>query len=273
MNVLKVHLDDADVAYVADGSGVPIVFVHGAGGDWRTFDPLRPFIAEQARYISYSRRYHYPNEWTDGGEKYTIEQHAMDLGDFIKALGLPAVHLVGGSYGGRIAAWFALKHPECLRSLTLSEPALINGDSDDVKRSVSRWVADLTALFEAAKAGRLEDATRLFFDAVLDQPGAFDRWPEERRQRGLDNARTYLPTLTAPPIPPGPPEQWAGLSVPVLLLRGEMTRDIFRQSNEKLFQYLPAETESGVVPDAPHLWYPVNPESGAKLILDFVGRH
>jgi hypothetical protein len=36
---------------------------------------------------------------------------------------------------------------------------------------------------------------------------------------------------------------------------------------------LPPATQTAVVPDAPHLWYPFNPQAGAKAILQFIDRH
>src|SRR5215467_310760 len=47
--------------YVDEGSGVPVIFVHGSlrdGGYWA--DQIGPF-AKHYRAIAYSRRYNYPN--------------------------------------------------------------------------------------------------------------------------------------------------------------------------------------------------------------------
>ncbi|HTD05545.1 alpha/beta hydrolase [Undibacterium sp.] len=61
--------------------------------------------------------------------------------------------------------------------------------------------------------------------------------------------------------------------MPVLLMRGEKTRAYFVQSNDKLLEYLPEGTSTAVVPGAPHLWYPANPEAGAQAILAFASMH
>ena len=167
MQVQYAQLGDTQLAYVEQGIGTPVLFVHGAGGDWRTFDPLRDVVAQSYRYISLSRRYHYPNTWNDAGQKYTIDQHAQDLAGFIAALTLPPVHLVGGSYGGRVAAWFALRHPKLLRSLTISEPGLVDADTPEARTAVARWHVDGTAMIAALRTGDLNAATRRFFDGVL----------------------------------------------------------------------------------------------------------
>ncbi|GGC66905.1 alpha/beta fold hydrolase [Undibacterium terreum] len=273
MEAKALSIGDTELAYVEQGTGIPIVFVHGAGGDWRTFDPLREFIAPKYRYISYSRRYHYPNAWSDQGQQYTILQHAQDLVDLIRALRLPKVHLVGGSYGGRIAAWFALNYPGLLRSVTFSEPGLVDGDSLAAGAAVASWNADIAGMVSSLRAGDLRRATIGFFDAVLGFKGAFERLPAGRQQNGLDNARTFGPMLSSPKVPPGPPQQWGEIDVPVLLMHGQYTRAYFWQSNYRLLEYLPPGTSTAVVPDAPHLWYPVSPEKGAQAILDFADSH
>ncbi|HTD05546.1 alpha/beta hydrolase [Undibacterium sp.] len=206
MEVKTISVGDTQLAYVEQGAGIPVLFVHGAGGDWRTFDPLRELIAAKYRYIAYSRRYHYPNPWADHGQKYTIQQHAQDLADFIRALGLPRVHLVGGSYGGRIAAWFALQYPDLLRSLAISEPGLVDGDTLAAGAAVASWNADMAAMVSSLRAGDLKRTTSRFFDAILDDKGAFERFSAERQQRGYDNAQTFGPMLASPKVPPGPPQ-------------------------------------------------------------------
>src|SRR2546425_9310741 len=100
MEVKRLKVNDAELAYVEEGAGETVVFVHGAAGDWRTWDSLRPLIAEKYHYVALSRRYHYPNAWPDDGKNYSVTQHVEDLAVFIRALHAGKEHLVGGSYGG-----------------------------------------------------------------------------------------------------------------------------------------------------------------------------
>ena len=50
---------------------------------------------------------------------------AEDLATLIGTLGLPAAHVVGHSYGAYVALLLALRHPEIVRSLVLSEPPVM----------------------------------------------------------------------------------------------------------------------------------------------------
>jgi pimeloyl-ACP methyl ester carboxylesterase len=115
-------------------------------------------------------------------------------------------------------------------------------------------------------------AAVLLFDAVQDDKDAFEKAAPERQQRWLENARTLIPMDAGSDPPPVTCEQLAALKVPALVMRGEHTRPAFRYGNESLVGCLPKGTQSAVVPGAPHIWYPVNPEAGAKIILGFIAK-
>lgn len=65
-----VFINGADLAYVEMGSGDPLVFIHGSVGDYRTFVPQFEAFAQHYRIVSYSRRFHPPNVWTDPDPVY-----------------------------------------------------------------------------------------------------------------------------------------------------------------------------------------------------------
>src|SRR5262249_21262180 len=83
--------------YIELGQGIPVVLVHGTLEDYRTWDGQLEALSKGYRLISYSRRYHYPNEWTKDSTDFSVTIHARDLAAFIKALNLPPVHLIGHS--------------------------------------------------------------------------------------------------------------------------------------------------------------------------------
>jgi pimeloyl-ACP methyl ester carboxylesterase len=271
--VKRLKVADVELAYIEEGKGDTVVFVHGALGDWRSWDSLRPFITEKYHYVSLSRRYHYPNPWPDDGGNDSMARHVEDVAAFIRALKVGKVHLVGNSGGGIVAAHVALKYSDVLRSVVLGEPALIPPVSAEGKAALAADQKDREKIQAALKAGDLRQATILTYDlAVIGEQGAFEKLSAEQRQRRLDNAKTLGMRGGAGPIPVTC-EQLSALSVPALVVRGENTRPIRRYFNETLLSCLPKTTTSAVIPSAHHSWHQANPEASAEAILTLIAKH
>jgi len=47
VRVREAKLNGAEFAYVEEGPGTQVLFVHGALGDWRTWDGLRPYVSSR----------------------------------------------------------------------------------------------------------------------------------------------------------------------------------------------------------------------------------
>jgi pimeloyl-ACP methyl ester carboxylesterase len=192
---------------------------------------------------------------------------------FIRALNVGKVHLVGGSYGGRVTGYVALKYPELLRSLVVNDPAIIAPVTAEGKAALADFQKDVNRSAAAAQAGDVRQAAILLFDAVQDDPAAFENAPPARQERWLANART-LPLMFAGAAPLQVTcEELASLKVPVLIMRGQLTRANFALGDDMLLSCLPRGTELAVVPDARHMWYSVTPRAGADSILAFIARH
>jgi pimeloyl-ACP methyl ester carboxylesterase len=271
MQVKKLKVNDVELAYVEEGKGTTVVFVHGGGvGDWRSWENLRPFISEKFHYVSLSRRYHHPNPWMDDGRNYTMAQHVEDVAAFIRALNVGNVHLVGNSYGGNVVARVALKYPELLRSVVVGE-GLLAPVSAEGKAAVAAAQKENEKFRQAVEAGDLRQAAILQYDTALGEQGGFEKLPPERQEQLLYNAKTLAPErrresdLTC--------EQLATLSVPALLIRGEETRAPQRHRYEMTISCLPRSAEAAIIPGAPHSWHVRNPEASAKAILTFIVKH
>ena len=78
--VKQKRVNGVNLAFVEAGKGQTVVFVHGANGDWRTWDSLRSYIAEKYHYVALSRRYHQPNPWPSDGTDYSATTACARLG-------------------------------------------------------------------------------------------------------------------------------------------------------------------------------------------------
>ena len=273
MQVKKLKVNDVELAYVEEGKGDTVVFVHGGGvGDWRSWEALRPLISGKFHYVSLSRRYHYPNPWMDDGKNYTMAQHVEDVAAFIRALDVGKVHLVGNSYGGAVVGRVAFKYPELLRSVVVGE-GLIAPVSAEGKAAVAAAQKENEKFRQAIDAGDLRQAAILQYqDNALGEQGAFEKLPPERQKQLFYNAKTLGPEqqrrgteLTC--------QQLGTLSVPALLIRGEKTGALPRYRYEMTISCLPKTAEATIIPGAPHSWHMRNPEDSARAILTFIAKH
>jgi hypothetical protein len=87
------------IRYWEEGSGVPVVFVHGAISDHRYWEPQRQAIAKRYRYIALDRRYFGAAPWADNGINNSQATQVADLAAFIRELKAGPVFLVGTSGG------------------------------------------------------------------------------------------------------------------------------------------------------------------------------
>jgi pimeloyl-ACP methyl ester carboxylesterase len=271
--VKQQRIGDTSLAFVEEGSGPTVLFVHGASGDWRTWDPLRHDVSQRYRFVSLSRRYHYPNAWQDGGQRYTFDQHVEDVAAFARALNSGKVHLVGNSYSGRLVGVLALRYPDLWRSVVLGEPSLVVPASPEGRAAVAAFSNDMAKAAAAAKSGDDRQSAVLVANAASGDSGAFEKRPASWQERWLDNMKTMGPMFGGPPATAVTCEQLKGLRIPALVIRGELTRENFRHGHDALLSCLPQGTESAVVPNATHFWPADNPEAAANALLAFFGRH
>ena len=271
----QLHVNGVDLSYLDQGTGTPVVFVHGAFSDLRFWEPQRQAVAQQYRFIAYTYRYHGTAPWADAGQDYSAVTHAADLAAFIRELNAGPVHLVALSYGGLLATLAASEHPELLRSLTLAEPAIgaLLADIPEGKSALEDRGKAMAAVGGAVKAGDAVQATKLFFDWVNNQgAGAFDKQPEAVRQMILDNART-VPLLLAAPAPPAVScATLGGVKAPTLVMGGAQTPRYFALISEVVVRCLPG-SRLVTIPNATHPLSIQNPAAFNEALLQFLAQH
>jgi pimeloyl-ACP methyl ester carboxylesterase len=100
------------------GRGDPVVFLHGAGG--LIWDPFLDGLTERHRVIAPQ---HLGSGDSQGVEHlYDVLDLVLYYAELFDALGLPAVSLIGHSFGGMVAAEIAAINPERVTKLALLAP-------------------------------------------------------------------------------------------------------------------------------------------------------
>ena len=264
------------LAYIEKGAGEPVVFIHGAVSDCRTWaEQLEFFSAMNYRAVSYSRRFHRPNaEFKPGAAKYSRALHVSDLVGFLRTLDLGKAHLVGHSYGASIALMTALEHPELVGGLVLGEPspfpALLHTESN--RRLLLEQKTGFDEASRLARDGQKEEAVRRFLHIVVGVD-VFPLLPEERRAVALENADALEPMLeTYYESPSVNAERLKTVRVPTLLVTGELSPRLARLGNEAISRLLP-DSRISVLRCASHGLQMENPEGFNRMIFNFLAAH
>ena len=103
------------------GSGPVYVFANSLGSDQSIWDKVIAGLPAHAAVLAYDMRGHGASGVTDA--PYTIDLLADDLIALIEAVGISDVILCGVSVGGLTAQAVAIKRPDLLRGLVLSNTA------------------------------------------------------------------------------------------------------------------------------------------------------
>lgn len=162
---------------IAGDQGMPLIFLHGIGGDAESWRAQLDAFSDDYRAIAW--------DMPGYGDSAPLAEMTMPalvdaVSVLLDRLSVDRAHLVGHSLGGMIAQAFALDHPERLRSLTLAATTAAfgkraDGELDPAWRD-SFLEKRLTPLDQGASMAEL--APKLVQGIIGDDPDA----------RGLEQA-------------------------------------------------------------------------------------
>lgn len=255
--------DGVRIHYVDEGSGEPVLLIHGFTADLRVnwvepkiFGGLRD---AGFRVVAYDTRGHGKSDKPHDPEKYG----PVEIEDAIRLLdhlGLRRVHVVGYSRGGRIAGRLRARHPDRVRALTLgawADPGDGKGWRD---RAPAGEIADALAEGNVAPLVRWVDpgASAELIEAVRSGVG-------ERN----DMAALAAAFRAGDSFPDLSKRDLASNEVPTLALVG--SEDPFREDAQRMAEVM-SELEVLVIPGATHSSTGRRPEFLTGL-LGFLTKH
>ena len=140
--------------FIEQGTGFPLILLHGNGEDFGYFEHQMEPFARHFRVIAMDTRGH--GQTPRGEAPFTIRQFAEDLLGFMDLHAIEKAHILGFSDGGNIAMIFAMAHPERVEKLILDGANL---DASGVKRTIQ---IPIEIGYRLAKtfAGRSEEARK-----------------------------------------------------------------------------------------------------------------
>lgn len=127
-------LGEVSIAYREAGSGTPLVFIHGMGGNSAAWEAQYTAFADRYRVIGWDGPgYGDSGEFAD--DRPVVADYVDVIARLFDALGVETAHLAGHSLGGVIVSAFNRRHGDRVRDLALIQAVTGYGREDADKRA------------------------------------------------------------------------------------------------------------------------------------------
>jgi 3-oxoadipate enol-lactonase len=161
--------DDLRLHVREDGApnGAPVVFANSVGTDLRLWDKVLPLLPAGLRIIRYDKRGHGLSDCPRG--PYSMGALVRDAEALLDALEVRDCVFVGLSIGGMIAQGLAVKRPDLVRAMVLSNTAARIGQPD-------MWQARIKAVRDGGIAALADGVMERWFSAPFRAGDEVHAW-------------------------------------------------------------------------------------------------
>jgi pimeloyl-ACP methyl ester carboxylesterase len=205
VDVVRAH--GLDIAYERVGEGPPLVFVHGAVEDGRTWQPQLAALSDEFTTVAWDEPG--AGRSSDVPAGFGLTDYANCLAALIEALALGPAHVAGLSWGGTVVQELYRHHPELVATLILADTyAGWKGSlpAEEVRARVEgarQMIAAPAAAFDPTLPGLFAGEPPAAFAALLADIAAAVR-PENLMTQVLAMAeadqRDLLPRIAVPTL-------------------------------------------------------------------------
>ena len=200
MDKKKISIDGKEIAYHQQGSGEPIVFLHGNPTSSYLWRNITPYLHDQASCISMDLIGMGDSDKLDNPDtnSYRFEEHFYYVEKAIKALtNNEKITLVVHDWGSALGFHWSYKHPELIKGIAYMEAIVKEMTWDD-------WDKNAKSIFQGFRSDAGEDLVlekNYFIEKVL--PGSIIRTLDademnEYRRPFLSSGEDRRPTLSWP---------------------------------------------------------------------------
>jgi pimeloyl-ACP methyl ester carboxylesterase len=248
-------ISDRKVYYEIHGQGETMILLHHGFGCTEIWKEIYPALVEAGyRVVLYDRRGYGKSEkgkdyWAFYGSDRYRPESVEELGTLKSELGIGPCHLIGQCEGGVVAADYAARYPEQVRSLVTSSTQCFS----------SVPMTELNALkFTKTFAALSPEQRKKFMDwHGQEAEGFYNRFRLFGGAYGKDffDLRNTLRTVTCPALVLYPDRSF-----------------IFEVEQGVAFYRHLLFGELMVLPDCGHNTYEERPEEYARAVLDFLRR-
>ncbi|MBP1804194.1 3-oxoadipate enol-lactonase [Rubellimicrobium aerolatum] len=239
-----------------EGDGPLVLLANSLGTDLRLWDDLLPLLPPGLRVARFDKRGH---GLSDLGGAVTVEDLADDAVALIESQGGPAV-VMGVSIGGMIAQALALRRPDLVRALVLSNTAARLGTPDS-------WAARIAQVEGQGLAAISDGIMERWFAPAFRATPQLASWRNMLARTSPDGYVACCRALARADLTADAP----ALSCPVLMIAGTQDGASPREVVEATARLIPNARLA--VLDAGHLPMAETPEAFAAAVSPFLKEH
>lgn len=255
-------LNKINLNYVVEGSGKPLVFIHGLSDNLMYWDFLANYLKNDFQVIRFDLRGHGDSQL--GDEEITIDTYVEDINRLLEELKISDANLIGFSLGGAIAQQFTITYPNKVNSLVLMSTFY----------KLDQHSFNILTQFKE----KLSEGFGEFFDYILPLilcPDVIEANKEELmilKQMALQNANVdaYIKAVNAS-LNFNIENEISEIDVPTLILTGKYD-DVFLPESQKDLKNQIENSELIVMDNVKHnILVDENNEKVMKILENFFG--
>jgi len=252
-----------------DGSGSPLLLLHGFTGSTITWSVIREMLRDRFELIVVDLPGHGRSSAPRDPSRYSLTRTADDLAHALDALAVNRSAVLGYSMGGRTALQLALAHPERVTALVLESAS--PGIADAAERAAR--VSSDEALADSIERDGIE--------AFVERWEKLPLWASQHALRPVARARLRAERLAqraeglagslrgaGAGIMPAVTERLSEIAAPTLLVAGALDAKYVALARVMAERIPTARVE--IVPEAGHAVHLERPDAFAALVGDFL---
>jgi len=261
-------IGDLNVHYDVQGTGYPMVLLHGGGSRAQTFEEMVPILAKSFQVYTFDMR-GFGDTQRPAEPRLSHELWRDDLRRFLDAFGLAKVVLGGWSLGGGVALNFIIDHPDRVSHLVLigaMSPRMPSSDRSGFQRR--RELIERGATAEEIVKETFEFTKKAFSPYSLEhKPQAVEALRQEHLR---NNPAHYLEMLRANENRPKIGDRLGEIRCPTLIVVGEHDVRTPVALSEDLNKVIPNSLMK-IIPNCGHFYSYEQPELVSHTMLGYLG--